>query len=143
MSPADPRPKLAGGVVIRRSGRAVRVLVVSSSSGRHWVLPKGKIRARRAEPPDRAAVREVREESGACAMILEPLGTFGPDQHGRQVAFFLMQLAAECDSDEDRTVLWLSARRARARLSFAYQRSALDVAMAALRARRTTRRARA
>ncbi len=127
-------PAWAGGVVVRRAAGRTRFLVVSSSNGRHWVLPKGRVEE--GEPTERAALREVREESGVCAAVVEPLGTFGPDRKGRRVAFFLMRHAAAGAADEDRKVLWLGAGAAAARLSFAYQRSALRAAAAALRARR-------
>ena len=55
------RTRSAGGVVFRRDGSAVSVLLLKHSSGK-WMLPKGTIEA--GETPEAVALREVREEAG-------------------------------------------------------------------------------
>jgi 8-oxo-dGTP pyrophosphatase MutT (NUDIX family) len=55
------RARSAGGVVFRRAGGEVQVLVLQHEGGK-WMLPKGTIEA--GETPAAVAVREVCEETG-------------------------------------------------------------------------------
>jgi bis(5'-nucleosidyl)-tetraphosphatase len=56
-----PAPRLSAGVVVvRRSGGAVRFLVLRAY--RNWDFPKGGVAT--GETPRAAAVREVKEETG-------------------------------------------------------------------------------
>jgi 8-oxo-dGTP pyrophosphatase MutT (NUDIX family) len=57
----------AGGVVIKNE----KILMLRKSSG-DWVLPKGRIEVNESE--SEAAMREVAEETGISAMIIEALG---------------------------------------------------------------------
>ena len=61
----------AGCVVFRKDGEEILFLVISSSSGKHWVLPKGHIEEN--ESPEAAALRELKEEAGIKGQIVEPL----------------------------------------------------------------------
>lgn len=51
----------AGGIVIKRYGGNIKVLLIKDSYGR-WTWPKGKID--KGESVAEAAIREVREETG-------------------------------------------------------------------------------
>jgi len=51
----------AGGVVFRRVGADVEILLLKHEGGK-WMLPKGTIEA--GETPEAVALREVREETG-------------------------------------------------------------------------------
>jgi 8-oxo-dGTP pyrophosphatase MutT (NUDIX family) len=69
------RPKLptldqvsAGGVVFR-VGEGVEVAIISVGEPVRWQLPKGLVGAR--ETPEAAALREVREETGIAAELME------------------------------------------------------------------------
>lgn len=55
------RARSAGGVVFRRVGDTVEILLLKHESGK-WMLPKGTIEA--GETPEEVARREVREETG-------------------------------------------------------------------------------
>ena len=59
-----------GGVVIFRG--KVLLLYYKTSKNTGWVLPKGK--AERQESRKEAALREVKEETGAKAKVIKPLG---------------------------------------------------------------------
>jgi 8-oxo-dGTP pyrophosphatase MutT (NUDIX family) len=66
----------AGGIVIEVfGGRAFGALIARRNrAGRlEWCLPKGHVEA--GETPARAAVREVREETGIESQVLRHLGT--------------------------------------------------------------------
>ncbi len=62
----------AGGVAFRANGEGFDIALIRTHEGR-WQLPKGWIEE--GEPPERAAVREVREEAGIDAEIVATLGT--------------------------------------------------------------------
>lgn len=62
----------AGGVVYRIGEEGIEIILVSRRSPLLFALPKGKVDA--GETIEETAVREVREETGLAARIVEPLG---------------------------------------------------------------------
>ncbi len=65
------RERSSGGIVMRKLGEAIRVLLIKDGYGR-WTWPKGNIE--RGETPEQAALREIAEETGVKdARILEHL----------------------------------------------------------------------
>lgn len=73
----DPAPRRksreevsSGGIVFRRDGGHILFLIIRDSY-RNWGFPKGHLEA--DEPPDRAALREVGEETGLHALKLHDL----------------------------------------------------------------------
>jgi ADP-ribose pyrophosphatase YjhB (NUDIX family) len=63
----------AGGVVVRRLDRAWRLAAIRPAGKEGvWALPKGIVR--RDEPPAEAASREITEETGVRARLVEKLG---------------------------------------------------------------------
>lgn len=110
----------AGGVVHRGDGSARQFLLVSSRrNAGHWVLPKGHIDP--GETPEKAAVREVEEETGVRAEIEAPLKDVAVDlPHERQrIRYYRMRAVGEGRALEARTVAWLDAERAIERATFA------------------------
>jgi 8-oxo-dGTP pyrophosphatase MutT (NUDIX family) len=63
----------AGGVVLDGTGRTARVLVVHRPAHDDWSLPKGHVDE--GEALAEAALREVIEETGVTARIVQPAGT--------------------------------------------------------------------
>lgn len=59
----------AGGVVIRRIGGAIHVLLIRDPY-KNWGLPKGHLEG--SESPEAAALREVTEETGLTDLQLGP-----------------------------------------------------------------------
>ena len=89
----------AGGVVVRLANGEPHVLLIRDSYG-HWGFPKGHLE--RGERADRAAVREVMEETGLHAVSL--VGSIAKSDWyfrfrgaliHKNCEFFLMQTAAE------------------------------------------------
>jgi 8-oxo-dGTP pyrophosphatase MutT (NUDIX family) len=116
----------AGGVVYRLEGETPRLLLVTARRDPSiWVLPKGHIE--RGESAKRAAVREVFEEAGVKARIVEFLMTSQPVVRGEQqrIKYYLMEAVAEETPTEGRQLAWLSKNEAIARVIFAELRAVL------------------
>lgn len=101
----------AGGVVYRQSRDGVEYLLVESSAGGEWVLPKGHVEP--YEPLAEAAVREVWEEAGVWARVIDRVGDLDLVVRERPIAvrFYLMEFLEESHSDgglpEGRGQQWL------------------------------------
>ena len=115
----------AGAVVFRRRNDQVLYLVVSSSDGLNWVLPKGHIDP--GETPEIAALRELEEEAGVVGEIVVPLSVRDFIKGGKEAAvkFFLVRELGATESKEDRTVRWEEQAAAQQVLTFAEARDAL------------------
>ena len=59
----------AGGVIYRWSGEVPHILLIRDAY-QHWGFPKGHLE--RGETPERAALREVEEETGLAHLVLGP-----------------------------------------------------------------------
>lgn len=113
--------------MVRHEGAERRYLLVRSSrDASHWVLPKGHIDP--GESPEEAALREVREEAGVDAEIVERAGVDVYAQAGEQpgepagkevrALYFAMRFKGTCPADEDRELCWLGYAEACAAISF-------------------------
>ncbi|MBT1698854.1 NUDIX domain-containing protein [Fulvivirgaceae bacterium PWU4] len=118
-NPAEPATTHAGGVVFRKNGEAVEYLVVESSTGGRWVLPKGHIEE--GEREEEAATREVKEETGVWALIKCELGVsmFQYNCQDIKVRFYLMQYFRQGTLiDKTRKRQWLTFDKAMEILTF-------------------------
>ena len=115
----------AGAVVFRANDSEVLYLVVSSSDGLNWVLPKGHIDP--GETPRVAALRELAEEAGTVGEIVAPLGVQLFTKRGQDAAvqFFLIRETGETASIESRTIRWENEEAALQLLSFGEAKAAL------------------
>ncbi|MGW1763525.1 NUDIX hydrolase [Streptomyces sp. NPDC002073] len=126
----------AGCVLWRRSpwDDCLEICLVHRPRYDDWSHPKGKLK--KSETPDRAAVREVREETGqSCA-----LGTALPAAHyyvgglSKTVHYWAAEALGGTftPSKEVDRILWLSPAAARNRVSHPRDRALLDSALNAL-----------
>jgi len=123
----------AGCVVFQEKGSRRTYLIVTSSSGKHWVLPKGHIE--KGETPRKAALRELREEAGVVGKIIQP----GPTQsYARKdkeiiVQYFVVRFGKSVEPDEDRTLRWETQKKALELLSFDEAKMALRESLKLMR----------
>lgn len=119
-------PTHAGVVALRTDGDEARYLIISSSDGRHLVLPKGHIEA--GETPEQAAARELREEAGVTGQLLAPLTTQRVEkpEEVALIRYFLVRATSHGQGDEGRSLHWLPYPEARTQLSFEDARQVLD-----------------
>jgi ADP-ribose pyrophosphatase YjhB (NUDIX family) len=130
-------PTHAGGIVFRRDPDAVRYLLVTAKNQNdEWVLPKGHIEE--GESAADTAVREVLEESGVKARVVERLGRL--EFEGRRgwirADFFLMEFLEDGPaSTEGRSRVWLTRLEVDRTLGFADARALIRKAQRAIEAR--------
>ncbi|MDQ6750376.1 MAG: NUDIX domain-containing protein [Actinomycetota bacterium] len=141
MTPGPAREFSAGGVVVRGEDVAVIVPLRRSPEGaRVLALPKGHPDG--DESLAQAAAREVREEAGVEAEMVEKLGDvrYWYQRDGRrilkQVRFFLFRYRSGDTADHDHEVEdahWIPLEEARTALSFEGERDMVARALSRLR----------
>ena len=86
-----PKEILQSGVIaVRRKRGRVEVALVTSSSGTHWVIPKGHWE-RNLSMEDSAA-KEAYEEAGLVGTIGPPIGTYFYSKRGYRYKVFVFSL---------------------------------------------------
>ena len=133
----------AGGVVYRRDGQSIEVVLASRRTRRGdlaWGLAKGGIEE--GESLEDAAIREVREETGIEAVVEASLGdtqyfyVWEEIRIRKTVHFFLMRATggdpAERD-DEMEEIRWFPIDRALKRAAYRGEREVLGRALELLR----------
>jgi 8-oxo-dGTP pyrophosphatase MutT (NUDIX family) len=135
---APPVVRAAGGVVWRRTGSGLEVLLIHRPRYDDWSLPKGK-----ADPDEDdvdTAAREVREETGLEGVLGPELARIRyNDRNGRPkvVRYWSMTVAepaptAFSPNGEVDELAWLPLAEATARLSYPRDRTVLDALVASL-----------
>lgn len=126
----------AGCIVFQEKGNRKTYLIVASSTGKHWVLPKGHIE--RGETPRKAALRELREEAGIVGRIIDtgPTQSYAMKDENVIVQYFVVQFTKTTKADEDRALRWETQKKALEILSFDEGKQALREAVKTIR--RTT-----
>jgi ADP-ribose pyrophosphatase YjhB (NUDIX family) len=124
----------AGGLVVRRRGGVLQIVVVHRPAQADWSYPKGKLEC--GETHEEAAQREVREETGMTCRLLRFVGHVEYiDRKGRPkvVAYWLMAPESgtfEVNGEVDE-LRWLDLPEAGRFLSYERDRELLDVVTAA------------
>ena len=120
------KPLAAGGVIYRSTSKGREYLLVTSRRGHRWVLPKGAIEI--GETAKRAALREVREETGMVCAVVVSLGEVVLRKRVLRVVptrFYLMRVKRKAKPKEQRRRTWCDAPSACERLSAAGARTAI------------------
>ncbi len=131
----------AGGVVYRKNGANVELIIVQVLPELRWQLPKGVIDE--GETREQAALREVREEAGVDADIVNFLQTSEywftvkrddqPKRCHKFVHFYLMKYRGGDVNDHDHEVAearWVSVETAIEMFAFDSDREVVRKAMA-------------
>jgi 8-oxo-dGTP pyrophosphatase MutT (NUDIX family) len=124
----------AGGLVVRRDGGTLEIVVVHRPVHQDWSFPKGKLEL--GETLELAALREVREETGMTCRLLRFIGhTEYLDRKGRPKAVAYWVMAAEegyfTPNEEVDEMRWLSLAGAARTLSYPRDQELIAVLMAA------------
>lgn len=131
----------AGGVVFRRRGEAVDVLLIKA--GGRWSFPKGNVE--RGESHETAALREIAEETGLPLSRLRTINRLPAVEYAfrwggalifKRVHYYLVELTRDAPLEpqfsEIEEVRWLTPGAARRTISFKNARGTLEAAIAAL-----------
>ncbi|OGE36903.1 hypothetical protein A3B45_02840 [Candidatus Daviesbacteria bacterium RIFCSPLOWO2_01_FULL_39_12] len=122
----------AGGIVLKNG----KVLLTKHSQNHHWSFPKGLIDP--GQTPPEAAVREVREEGGVEAEILDKVGynkyvyTLNGEKIFKVVTYFLMKYVSGDPKDHDWEVEeagWYTPEDALKQLTFSQDKALLKKAL--------------
>ncbi|HEV3094180.1 MAG TPA: NUDIX domain-containing protein [Solirubrobacteraceae bacterium] len=135
---SSKRELSAGGVVVQ-GGRVLVIVPTRRAADGSLVLalPKGHLDGE--ETAEQAAAREVREETGVQAELVEDLGDvrYWYVRDGRRIAksvrFFLFRYLSGDVADHDDEVLearWLELERARVELTYPGERKMVALAIA-------------
>ncbi|BDZ44871.1 NUDIX hydrolase [Naasia aerilata] len=135
MSVVGAAPILAAGAVCWRDGKSgIEVLLISRSRHEDVSLPKGKVDDRETLP--RAAVREIREETGYAVTLGAPLGSTEyviPGGRDKVVRYWAAEVGRRQlrrgrfrPSDEVDEIHWVPLAKARKRLTYDRDRDVLD-----------------
>ena len=137
----DGRATHGGGVVYRLTGSAPELLLVTTRFDQSvWVLPKGHIEL--GESSGQTAVREVFEEAGVTARIVEFLTRSRPGRSRPDTTHRLLPAGDGCrrsTPEEDRRIAWLAQDAAIRRITYDEPRDVLIQACARLAENRRTR----
>ena len=115
----------AGGIIVRKVDFEPEVLVTQHSKHKGWDFPKGHIEE--GESMETAAVREVEEETGVKAEILEKAGQtqyFYWEEGSKvlkTVVYFLMKYVGEGEATtafEVSDMVWLPIEEVEEKLTF-------------------------
>ena len=131
----------AGGIVLRQSQDKFsknkwEVLLTKHSQNHYWGFPKGWIE--KGQTTQEAAIREVREEGGVEAQIVEKLGdtkyvyTLNGEKIFKVVVYFLMKYISGDPKDHDwemEEAGWFTVDEALKTLSFSRDKELLKKAL--------------
>lgn len=127
----------AGGIVLRQAqDGTVEVLITKHSQNKHWSFPKGLIDP--GQTTEEAALREVKEEGGIEAEILDKVGyskyvyAFNGEKIFKIVTYFLMRYVSgdPCNHDwEVEEAGWYEPENALKQLTFSQDKELLKKAI--------------
>lgn len=118
----------AGGIVYRKTEKGLEILVSQHSQHKGWVFPKGLIGDHvKGENKESTAVREVEEETGAVAEIVDEISpvtywyVFEEKKIKKTVYYFIMEYKSGDISKHDHemsAVEWLAQDKVLERLTY-------------------------
>ncbi len=135
----------AGGVIFRQRDGVIEICLIATKGGTVWCLPKGIVDT--GERPEDTALREVKEETGLEAEIIDKIGKisywyFMKDdntKYHKTVHFYLMHYLKGSTDDHDWEVddsRWYSLQEAERLVSYKGDREILGKAKEMILSRR-------
>lgn len=132
----------AGGVVVKKRGSRPQICLVSKNEGRVWAFPKGRVDP--GETLEETATREVLEETGHRAEVVEKLDTIeyyfflreNSTFYHKTVTFYLMRVTEENAAERDEeahSVGWYDVGVAKKKLSYLNEKKVLAKAESLLK----------
>lgn len=132
----------AGGIVVRKKGNRPQICLVSKKGGRVWAFPKGRVD--KGEVLEETAVREVLEETGHEAEVIDKLESIeyyfylkdNNTFYHKTVTFFLMKVTKEDARPRDQeadSVGWYDTGVAKKKLSYLNEKKILAKAESLLK----------
>ena len=115
----------AGGIVFKKEDSQIYILITQHSQHHGWIFPKGLIEP--PENPKTTAVREVSEEGGVVAKIVQELPPteyfyqHGGDKIKKKVTYFLMEYVSGDPGDHDwemEDAKWVSVEKVEELLTY-------------------------
>lgn len=115
----------AGGIVFKKEGKETFIIVTQHSAHHGWVFPKGLVE--KGEDKEITAVREVKEEGGVEAKIIQELPPveyfykLEGDTIKKKVTYYLMEYVSGSVEDHDwemEAAEWLPVEKVEERLSY-------------------------
>ena len=129
----------AGGIVFKKEGGLIQILVSQHSQHHGWVFPKGIIGDKeKSESKETTALREVKEETGVEGKILKPIKpveywyVMEGEKIKKTVYYFLMEYIGGSIEDHDNemeNVEWLPMDAVEARLTYKADKEAWQEAL--------------
>jgi 8-oxo-dGTP pyrophosphatase MutT (NUDIX family) len=119
MRTPDGKIAQAGAIACRTADEGLLVLIVrAKKTPEHWIFPKGHIEA--GESAEEAALRELEEEAGIRAEVLEAAGATEYPRGGEamRVEYFFCRYVADAGKGDGRETRWCSPEEAEKLLSF-------------------------
>src|SRR5947209_6163146 len=100
----------SGGVLYRKNPGAIEVCLIAKRDMKVWAIPRGRVEP--GENPEETAIREVREETGFQAKVLEKLDEINFQFYSRNedrlihriVHFYLMLCENDTPGEIDKEV---------------------------------------
>lgn len=132
----------AGGIVYSCSKKGIKILLAQHSFHKGWVFPKGLIGDTQEESKEDTAVREVKEETGIDAEIVESVKprSYWYHMKGKKrrktVYYFLMRHLGGDPSQHDaemQAVEWLPIDEVCARLTYKGDRAIFESVVTRIR----------
>jgi len=142
MKPAALKQQISsGGVVFRGAPGAYEVVLVRLKNREIYTLPKGVVDA--GESTEQAAMREIHEETGLSATIVQELGESSywyysktdNTKYRKTVKYYLMKYEGGSTEDHDDEVAgayWIGIAEAGGKLCFGGDKDMLERASQAL-----------
>ncbi len=125
----------AGGVVYKFEKGDLKILLIVTKNGRVWSLPKGIVE--KDESPEKAAIREIKEETGVDGEIIDEVGEVSywfihkNEKYFKRVKYFLVKYTSgDINPDEEvDTAQWLSPQESLEKLTYKSDREILKKAL--------------